>query len=430
MTMFWIVAAFFTIAALLFVLPPLLTQHRADTKKNPPLPDELNVSVYKDQFAELQADLDAGLISAEQYEQSRHELERRLMHDVADGTIEADHAKTVVKRGRWAAAVIALVLPLAAVGLYTRFGNPDAIAPEPRSASATGHPQSNADITRMAEDLAAKLEQNPDDGDGWVLLGRSYMALGRFKDAAEVFAKAEQLVQPDAQLLADFADALAMSDGRGNLGGRPLKLIRQALELDPNNQKALWLAGTAAYETGNYKAALITWQRLEKLLPPGSETAQTIAGNIREVQALVSGGSAADTADSGSAFQASAGDLGTKPAAAAAHVSGTLRLAAGNNFNADPGDAVFLFARAAQGPPMPLAVLRVKVKDLPLTFTLDDSMAVMPVRKLSDVDTVVVGARISKSGSATPQSGDLEGFSAPVAVGSNGVEVVIDHLVP
>lgn len=429
MTMFWIVAAFFTIAALLFVLPPLLTRHRAGTEESPPLPDELNVSVYKDQFAELQADLDAGLISAEQYEQSRRELERRLMHDVADGTVAADRAKMVVARGRWAAAVIALLLPLAAVGLYTRFGNPDAITPEPQSASASGHPQSNADITRLAEQLEAKLEQNPDDGGGWVLLGRSYMALGRFKDAAGVFAKAEKLVQPDAQFLADYADAIAMSDGRGNLGGRPLRLVRQALELDPNNEKALWLAGTAAYETGNYNAALITWRRLEKLLPPGSQTAQTIAGNIREVQALISGGAAAETVDNASASQASGSNRETNSAAPAAHVSGTLRLASGKNFDADPGDAVFLFARSAQGPRMPLAVLRAQVKDLPLRFTLDDSMAVMPVRKLSDANTVVVGARISKSGSATPQSGDLEGFSAPVAVGSDGVEVVIDHRV-
>jgi cytochrome c-type biogenesis protein CcmH len=260
-----------------------------------------------------------------------------------------------------------------------------------------------AQLEAMVARLAAKLRENPDDAEGWKLLGRSYSVMGRFPEAVDAYAKAAQRAPRDAQLLADFADVLAMARGQ-RLEGEPARLVERALEIDPKNLKALALAGTAAYERQDYAGAATLWGRMLPLVPPDSEDARMIAGNVEEAKKLAG--------------------IGAHPG-----VRGTVRLAPALAKQVKPNDIVFVFARAAEGPPMPLAVLRAKAAELPLAFNLNDSMAMAQGLTVSAHPRVVVTARVSKSGSAKPTPGDLQGASAPVANDASDVRVLIDTVV-
>jgi cytochrome c-type biogenesis protein CcmH len=236
--------------------------------------------------------------------------------------------------------------------------------------------------------------------------------LGRFPEAVDVYAEAARREPRDAQLLADFADALAMARGQ-RLEGEPEKLVLRALQIDANNLKALALAGTAAFERQDFKGAAAYWQRMLPLVAPDSRDAQIIGDNIAQATQLAGGKPPAPQA--------------AAPQAAA--LRGTVRIAPALKGKFGPEDTVFIYARAADGPPMPLAVLRRRARELPVQFSLDDSMAMAPGMTLSAHPRVVVTARVSKSGGATPQPGDLQGASAPVASDAVAVTVVIDTLV-
>jgi cytochrome c-type biogenesis protein CcmH len=266
----------------------------------------------------------------------------------------------------------------------------------------------------MVAKLAAHVEKNPDDAQGWMLLARSYYIMGRYPEAVRAYEHATTLAPGDADLLADYADALAVAQGR-TLQGKPLELVQRALEIDPDHWKALALAGTAAFERKDYGRAIAYWEQLRRVVPGDSEIGRSVDASIAEARELAGGKPAAAATP--------------KTAAASPKVAGKVSLAPALAASAAPTDTVFIFARATSGPPMPLAVLRRQVKDLPFEFTLDDSMAMAPNRRLSAFAEVVVGARVSRSGNATPQSGDLQGLSRPVKVGTTGVTVVIDTAV-
>ena len=399
MMLFWSIGALVAAAALVLVLRPLIAVPRRGASRR-----DLNVSVYRDQLRELEADLGAGTLAREDYERSRAEIERRLLADVgAEGRLDP------VARA-WnprAALVVAVAVPALALGVYLLVGNPDALDPRLRQ-SQVGMPE----IEKMVQRLADRLEQNPEDLEGWKMLGKSYSVMGRFAEASNAYAKAAARAPRDPQLLADLADALAMARGQ-KMKGEPEELVLRALQLDPKNLKALALAGTAAYERQDFAGAAAYWERMLPLVPRDSEDARTIATNVAEAKALAGGASVPAEG---------------KAAAQAGALRGTVKLSPQLASRVSPGDTVFIFARAAQGPPMPVAVLRRKAGDLPVDFALDDSMA-MVGRKLSDFPSVVVGARISKSGNATPQPGDLQGASAPVASAASGVTVTIDRVV-
>lgn len=256
------------------------------------------------------------------------------------------------------------------------------------------------------------------------MLGRSYAVMGQHDKAVPAFKQAAALRPDDAVLLADYADALAVANGR-NLEGEPNRLIEQALKVDPNNLKALSLAGTVAFYRKDYALALKHWEKMGTI-DPQSPFVQQIQGGIDEARKLMGGGPSpgpapiAQTAPPPPAPVAAGGNMA---------VSGVVSLAPALAAKADPQDTVFVFARAAEGPRMPLAILRKQVKDLPLTFTLDDSMAMTPAAKLSSAQRVIVGARISKRGDATAQPGDLQGLSAPVAPGASGLKIEIAQVV-
>lgn len=423
MMVFWVVVACFVIAALLFVLPPLLKPVSISTRQSR---SALNVSVYRDQIVELEQDLRNDTITAEQYEIGRKELERRLLEDVAVNETSVEPAKKMASRNT--AIVVGVAVPLFAVFLYTQLGKPALLNP-PAQIAQTGnqgaapdgkqHSDVGAQIEAMVAGLEQRLASNPDDMEGWLMLARSYRFLKRHADAVKAFERSMPMVEQNAQMLADYADTLAMATG-GALEGKPMQLIQKALVLEPTNQQALWLAGTSALESKNYAEALGYWRRLQAQTAPGSKDAQIMAANIAEAEALAGGNVPPAAALPESSPTANAGGV----------VSGIASLAPALANKISPNDTLFIFARAAQGPKIPLAILKLQAKDLPVSFSLNDTMAMMPDMALSNFPEVVVGARISKSGNAMPQSGDLEGLTPIVKVGSDGLHITIDRTVP
>lgn len=398
MTGFAIAAAVLAVVALGFVLRPLFARKFRGVSRR-----EANIAIYKDQLRSLDADLAAGKLAREDYERARMEIEARLLEDVSAG-----EAALAARPGRASLIVVGVAVPLLAVAVYFATGTPEAMSPEKEIPDA-------AQIEGMVARLAAKMREHPEDAEGWKMLGRSYTVLGRYPQAVEAYAKAAQRAPRDSELLADFADALAMVHGQ-SLQGEPERLVERALAIDPHNLKALALAGTAAYERKDYAKAAQVWGRMLPLVPEGSDDARAIAQNVEEARTLAGIGAPAKAQQK-------------SPPKAAGGVRGVVQLAPALKAQVQPDDTLFVFARASEGPPMPLAVQRAKARDLPLQFHLDDSMAMAQGLAVSAFPRIVVTARISRSGTATPQSGDLQGASAPVANDARGITVTIDSVV-
>jgi len=434
-TTFIIVAILMVAAALAWVLWPLL---RPSSRKS--IEQRVaNLTVFKDQFADLDADLRRGSISQDQYGEAKAELERRMLDEArAETTVQAPAPAARLKT----ALVLAGVIPIVAGLLYAQLGAPDAFSPL-ATAMQDPHQMTGAQVEEMTAKLAARLEKEPDNVDGWVMLARTYYSQRRFEEAARAYEKLTGLLPGEPALYADYADALAMAQGR-QIAGKPLELVKKALELDPNQWKALAMAGTEAFDRKDFKGAVEYWERL-KASSAGEPIAQQIQGSIDEARRQ---GGLPPSPDAGTAPLAAAKGMpapaaaakatpapeaATKPAAAAGagtNVSGTVTLSAEMKAKVGPNDAVYVFARPADGSKMPIAITRAQVKDLPLQFTLDDSTSMSKDIKISGFQEVIVAARVSKSGSAMPASGDLEGITKPVKVGSSGLAVTIDRVLP
>jgi cytochrome c-type biogenesis protein CcmH len=263
------------------------------------------------------------------------------------------------------------------------------------------------------------------------VLARTYYQLNRFPEATRAYEHAAALMPDDATLLADYADALAAAQG-GALQGKPLELVARALAVDPTQWKALALAGTAAFDRKDYAQAVAYWERMKASVPPGSPIAQSVDASIAEARELGGIKSAASAAPPAIAKGPAAAAPAKAPVAgsSAGTVAGTVTLAPALAAKVSPNDVVFIFARPVQGPRMPLAIIRKQVRDLPVAFTLDDSTSMSPTTTLSSAGEVIVGARVSRSGQAMPQSGDFEGLSPPVKVGTRGMAVVIENTIP
>ncbi len=409
MTVFLIVSALLLIGALLFIVPPLLRNPSAQGVSR----KAVNITLYRDQIRELEVDLQSGTLNAEHYEKARRELEARLLEDVDTDDTAADRPRL----GRASAIMLGLALPLCAVAIYLVAGSPQALVPG-QGVDARGGPEHEVtaeQIEEMLQRLATRLQNNPDNVEGWTMLARSYNALGRFEQAASAYASAAKQSPNDAQLLADYADALAMAQGR--LQGEPEKLIARALQIDPDNSKALALAGSLAFDNKNYARAVEYWEMALRLAPPDSEFARSVNASLAQARTL--GKASVPAAPRSASTAAAAGSV-------KGVVKGVVKLAPELAAKVAPTDTVFIFARAAEGSRMPLAILRKQVHELPVTFLLDDSMAMAPGINLSSFPQVVVGARISKSANANPQPGDFQGLSAPIANSASGITVVID----
>jgi len=425
---FVLIAAAMVAAALAWILVPLLRGRSGASVAR----EASNVAILRDQLRELDADLGNGTLSREQYDQARAELERRVLDESKAASAPAKATPSAA--AAWTAAIVAGALPIAALVIYVALGNFDAFSPiaarDTGGAAAGRHDISPEQIDKMIAEVVARLEKDPGNVQGWTVLARTYYALNRYPEAVRAFERAVALAPQDANLLADYADALGATQG-GSLQGKPLELVERALAADPTQWKALALAGTAAFDRKDYAKAVAYWEQLKTSVPPGSAIAQSIDSSIAEARELggLKGGGAPPVAIA-KAPPASATRAPKAETASEKSVAGTIKLAPALAAKASPDDTVFVFARATQGPKMPLAILRKQVRDLPLTFTLDDSMAMAPNMALSNFGEVVVGARVSRSGQAVPQSGDLEGQSAPVKVGSRNIDVVIGTTIP
>jgi len=418
LTAFLAVAAIMMAGALAAVLPPLLARREAETSDR----GAANIALLRRALEDNDAELRAGTIDRDQWESARREIQRRVVEEsqVTDGTRPVAAAAS---RSPRIALLLAIVLPLAAVALYIVVGEPRAISGKPPVAEeAAGHAVENEQMLAMAEGLAKKLKASPEDGDGWTMLGRTYAYLGRLPDALNAFEEAMKRRPDDARLLADYADLYAGTKGGGSLMGEPEKLIKRALALDPNQPKALALAGTIAFQRKDFAAAARDWERALSLLPEDSGFAKQIAAGLTEAREALG----LSQPKGAGASPAPAKTTASRAAVAGPAVSGTITITSDLAKRTSPDDTLFVFARPPEGAGPPLAVMRAKVRELPLKFRLDDTMSMGPEYKLSSAARVVVTARISKSGNVMPQPGDLEGASKPVIPGASEVAVLID----
>ncbi|QQX88085.1 c-type cytochrome biogenesis protein CcmI [Cupriavidus necator] len=396
MTAFWLLAAALIAAATAYLLWPLLRRQAAP---DPGTPERtLLVDLYHDQLRELDTDLRGGTLTAARHAEARDELGRRLLDDAAVAATGTGRAGT----SPLLAALLLAVLPSAAILLYLHLGNPVALwrADDLPESTDSQHQLSGAQVEGMVNQLAQRLRESPGDAQGWAMLARSYSVMERHTDAAAAYARAIELAPDVAALRSDYADVLASLNG-GSLEGPPMAQVRQALALDPDDPKALALAASAAAERGDKQAAIGYWEHLYRLLPADSQTAARIAANLAAAR-------------------------GTAAAAQTPKITGMVTLGEKAGRTPQPGDILFVYALPTDGSRMPLAVLRRQARDLPLSFTLDDAMAMRPDHRLSGQQQVMLEARISASGSALPKAGDLVGRTGPVAVGTEGIRIAID----
>jgi len=413
MMLFWAIAAALTVAALLFLLPPLLRRRTTP----PDARVAANAAIYREQLEELAAELQRGAITREEFERASREIEHRIVSEYGK---PAAPQPAGWRPNTAAALAVGLLLPLAVVLGYLQLGSPNVLS---GATTEPAHTVSPEQMASLVERLEARMQQTPEDAEGWMLLGRSLSVLGQYDRAAQAYARASQLSPKDAGLLADYADTLAMARGR-KLEGEPFAIIKRALEIDPEHLKSLALAGSAEFERRNYAAAIGYWERILKIAPPQSDFARSVAESIAEARALA-GGAPAQKEARNEAQPA----IGKQAGKGGQSVQGVVSIEPALAARLSPGDIVFVLARPVSGSRMPLAVARTTVAALPYRFTLDDSMAMAPGATISSHAEVVVAARVSKSGNAVPQKGDVEGTSDPVAPGASGVTVVLSRIV-
>jgi cytochrome c-type biogenesis protein CcmH len=420
---FWASVALLLVGAMLFVLPPLLRP--AASKRTAA---ESPMAAYRDQRAQIDAEFASGTLTKEQHTQALDELQARVIDEV--GEVSDDKPVAQAKPSTALVASVAALIPIGALAIYAVLGTPSALRPEDQQAAAGqegAHAMSQEQMETMVQALADKLEKNPNDANGWHMLARSYVVFQRLPEAAAAYDRAYKLNPTDPSMLADYADVLAMVNGR-SLEGRPEQLVKEALKLDPKHQKALSLVGTAAFNRGEFMAAAEWWKKLLETVPPGSQPATSIQANIDQALAEAArGGKGHVPVPSAGAAAATPADSAT--ANPNATIEGSVTLAETVKGSLPPGATLFVYARPADGSRMPLAILRASADKFPQQFRLDDSMAMSPEARISLRPQVQLVARISKTGNAMPQPGDLTGTLGPVKVGAKDAKLVIDEVV-
>lgn len=426
MTQFMIVAAAMLVIALAFPLIPLLRRRARSAATDDGEARRLKA---------LDQALAAGVIDQEEYAAKRASLPAAVPGVTP---VPASRAAT------FSAIAMAVLLPAASILLYRAIGEPIALDPARLAAAPAADGEHGIDMNQAIAGLRAKLDQNPDNADGWALLGRAYQASGQFAESRDALKRAFDLSPDSHDLAVEYAQALALSNEGRRIDGDSRKLIEDVLKADPDHQRALWLIGISDYQAGSYDAAITAWNRLLPNLPPNTDIAQSVRAQIAEAQKL--GGTIAmvDVPATATSEPASAAPMATPATASTAETSPpvaaasegprlTVRVSLDPKLadKLDPQATLFVFARAASGPPMPLSIQRLSAGSLPLTVTLDESMGMVPNVKLSMFPQVVIGARVSKSGQAMVQSGDLQILSAPVDVTRREpVDLVIDSIAP
>ena len=389
------IPAFLLLALVLFLLlrPFIFSGKNEGTSRR-----QMNAAIYREELDKLAAEQAAGTINAQEYEMSHAEMRQRLFQD----TNEEDDKAVMGSTKKVVIGACAFIVLLSS-GLYFSLGDVVRIAQQ-----GDQKPMSQVGVEKMVADFALKMDKDPDNLQGWAMLGRSYRILGRNEDAAKAYGRAGSFINNDPELLAEYADTL-VANANGNFSGKPLQLINQALKLDPKNLLALWLSGTASFASGNYKVAVQTWEKLAQQLPPGSEEARAIESSISEARSK-------------------GGLVGTNTAVVSSKgVSGKIEIVAGLKSKVNPGDIVLVIARPL-GERMPVAVLKVPATEFPMSFALTDALAMNPSAPISKLSEVSIEVRISKTGMARAETGDLISAVQTVKVGSNQVKLLVDQV--
>jgi cytochrome c-type biogenesis protein CcmH len=416
-SLFWIATVVCVAIAMALVLPALLRTRAGPGKA---ARRDVNIAVYRDQMKELESDRANGMVSEEQFQVAKVELEARLADDALAPDASPEPGRESSPRIGYA---LGAIMPIAAFGLYFILGNPTSLieiasAPTRSEASAMTAPQGQHDIEKMVLQAEEKVKANPKDGEAWAILAKTYASLQRWPEAWKSFQFAIELLPENASLLSGQAEALAIINGRV-LKGQPMVLVKRALELDPEDFKALELAGFNALQESNHAEAVVYLQRLLKLLPPDTPYAANVQGAMLEAQRLASGGAPASPPQQSAAAAAPASDQ---------VIRGSLEITPELKARIGQNDIIFLFARPVQGGP-PVAAVRGPANQLPMDFELSDRLAMNPGNLLSMHKEVVLVARVSKSGGPMAQPGDLEGSVNGVKLGASGVTLVIDKVV-
>lgn len=401
---FWIAALCMVLVAGSFFIPVLRGRGQrmaADRRR-------LNLAIYRQRSAELADEASDGNLQA-----LMDELDRGLLDELS---VAPDEATPRPLQRRAALLVGLLLIPILGLLLYLYVGRPDLADYRPQASAGDEHRMTTAELQQSIARLVERLKKQPDDLEAWALLARSYQFAEQYDLALATWEKALLLAPDNSDVMAAYAQALAEAH-EGSLSGKPEQLIKAILEKDPNHPEALWLAGLSAAQQGKPADAINYWRRLKAQFPENSEPAQQLANHIANLSAQI---------ESSSKRSKSA-----EPIAGAKNIRVSVRLAESLAAQVRPDDTLFIFARAASGPPMPLAVVRKQVKDLPLEVTLDDTQALRPNMKLSAFPEIIIGARVSRSGQAMPASGDLQGLTAAVKpVTGERYQVVIDQTLP
>jgi len=421
MIIFWFFAIAMVIVALFFLLRPFFTSIKKDEIER----SALNVSITKERLAELETELEQDTISQSEYEQTREELEQALLYDVEQETTNTKKVNSE-SYNRLSRIILIVIVPVFAVGLYAFLGQPELIegGKKQTATAPAGHASSNgagklATVEQMIDKLAAKLKENPDNAEGWFMLGRTYMSLNRYEEAVAALEKTNELVPNNPTVMLRYADALTMLRG-GQMSGKPFELIKKAVAQKPDDPTGLWLLGMGYEEQGEYQKAISYWNLLLPLLKDDKSISE-VTRLIQQAKRKL-GSATAETAPAS-----------IKPVEKTVVKKLTVKVSIDKRMlnNVSSNDIVFIFARALKGPPMPLAVVRKQVKDLPVEVILDDSMAMTPNMKISSFDKVQVVARVSKSGSAMPQSGDLESEAYEARAGQKEkIKLTINRSIP
>lgn len=423
---FWLCAALVVAVAVAMVVIPLLRNGRGAGVAT-------QTALLREQLDALKSAHASGLVSEADYQSRKQQLS-----DAALALIDAPAAANKpAPAALWTAVWLVILLPLLTLAIYQRIGTPagvGVVGPGPGSAAAGAMPtdaNGAPDLAKAADSLAAKLAANPNDGEGWLLLARTYRAIERFADARAAFEKARALVPESADLLAESAEVIGLTSEPRSLSGEPETLVDRALELDGTNQNALFLKGLARAQANDPTAAEASWEKLLTLMETGSSAQIAVIEQLNVVRGRLGKEPmpvpqpAATTATPPPVNPAEA----STPAAATAGIEVRVAIAPELADKVAATDVLFVFARAEAGPPMPLAIQRLAATQLPVTVKLDETMGMIVGMSLTNFDKVVIGARVSKSGNAQGQPGDLETLSAAVEWRSAGsVDLTIDKV--
>jgi len=361
---------------------------------------QTSLSILQENLSQLKVEHQMGQLTDEDFAKQQEELEKRTLDEVlSDAQENIAIANNSVKK---LPLFLAIFIPLAVVGLYFITGNPNAIDPPV-------DPQEQQ-ILQMAKQLEDRLKTDPNNAQGWVFLARTYGALNRLADAKNAFNKALTLDPKNSDTLADLADLVAYENK--SMNGQALELIDQSLAANPKNPKALALKGTAAFEKGDYAGAIKNWElAIPNLGPNEAAFAQGLNASIAEAKNLLKPNQV----------------VATNPALT---ISGKVMITPGLQGQVSPTDIVFIYAKAIEGPKLPLAIIKSTAGQLPTTFILSDEQSMSPQFKLSQFKEVSLTARISKSGNAIPEKGDLIGFIPKLKIGEKNIQLIIQDVQP